>query len=171
MCVWFDYVLLSAHPRPHNPFGDPSFVWLTSNSQYHVHRYTQAKITLFFCNSTSLRVARCCVAACDDNDDVAYSSSYVYPVLAVSDICADCFSKMFTSASMDQLNVFVFRRVCATVFRAKKNYVYVARLDRDSSTLQQPQAQSIQVCRMLIRSLVVSGVVLVLLVVLAVFPF
>ena len=61
----------------------------TTSSQYHVHRYTQAKITLFCCTSTSLCVARCCVAVCDDTDDVAYSSSYVYPVLAVSDICAD----------------------------------------------------------------------------------
>jgi len=34
-----------------------------------------------------LCLARCCVAACDDNDDVAYSSSYVYPVLAVCVIC------------------------------------------------------------------------------------
>jgi len=40
---------------------------------------------------------------------------YVYPVLAVSDICADCCSKMFTSVSVDQLNVFVFLCVCATV--------------------------------------------------------
>ena len=55
-----------------------------------------------------------------------------YPVLAVSDICADCCSKMFTSASMDQLNVFVFSCVCVPLCSVpKKNYVYVVRLDRD----------------------------------------
>jgi len=90
-----------------------------------------------------------------------------YPVLAVCVICADCCSKMFTSAWMDQLTVFVFRRVCATVFRAKKNYVYVARLDRDSCEFSNGHSQCRCVaCGSLIcMSLVDFVVVLVLLVV------
>ena len=85
-------------------------------------------------------------------------------MLAVRVICADCCSKMFTSASMDQLTVFVFRRVCATVFCAKKNYVYVARLDRDSCQLckSHSQCRCVACGSLICMSLVVFGVVLVL---------
>ena len=101
VCGLIMYFCLLTHD-PHNPFGDPSLVWLNiKQPQVHAGQ-----------NYFVLCVARCCVAVCHDTDDDAYSSSYVYPVLAVCVICADCCSKMFTSASMDQLNLFVFPCVC-----------------------------------------------------------
>jgi len=90
VCGLIMYFCLLTHD-PHNLFRDPSFVWLkTSNSYYHVHRYSQANITLICCNSSSLCVARCCVAMCDDtcNDDVADSSSHVLScACCLCDLC------------------------------------------------------------------------------------